>query len=208
MGLIINPRGIGGSGKTELVRRILTLYGWRRGLGSAYRGSIQPVFRTGRSRPFGYRLEHPFGARPLVVLGHYEATSGGCDTIRLADGGLAEIVRCAGIYASSGHDVVIEGLRLSSDIEHSLALTDSHDFRILHLRTPLQRCVSNLARRRRAGRGALAPLARAAEAQQRSVEEACEWFRGRANVEALTFDDALTRAERLLGLALPNHAPY
>ncbi len=76
--MIINPRGSGGSGKTELVRRTLADYGWD--------GSVEvvPLRREGRERPIGYRLRHPQGGRPLVVLGHYARTSGGCDTLPAA----------------------------------------------------------------------------------------------------------------------------
>jgi hypothetical protein len=113
MGRIINPRGTSRSGKTELVRRILAQYGWQRSADCAGAGGLEPMHREGRSRPLGYRLEHPLGGRLLAVLGHYEVTSGGCDTIRAADGGLDEIVRRAADYAATGHDVVIEGQRLS-----------------------------------------------------------------------------------------------
>ena len=112
---IINPRGAGGSGKTELVRRILAEYGWLRRAGNAQPSTIEPIYRVGRWRPFGYRLEHPLGGRPLVVLGDYASTSGGCDTIRAADGGLSEIVRRAVDYSATGHDVLIDGLHLSAD---------------------------------------------------------------------------------------------
>ncbi len=103
MGLIINPRGTSGSGKTELVRRILAGYDWERGATRKGGSNIEPIYRAGRSSPFAYRLQHPLGGRPLMVLGHYEATSGGCDTIRARDGGIAQIMRCAGEYGSEGH---------------------------------------------------------------------------------------------------------
>ena len=65
MGVIVNPRGTSGSGKTELVRRLLADYG-RDGDDRA-----EPVRREGRERPIAYRLRHPRGGRPLVLLGHY-----------------------------------------------------------------------------------------------------------------------------------------
>ena len=82
MPVIINVRGPGGSGKTELARRILQDYGGRLG------ARVESILRDGREQPMGYRLLHPQGGRPLIVLGHYEKRSGGCDTIPEADGGL------------------------------------------------------------------------------------------------------------------------
>src|SRR5919112_3307061 len=87
MGIIINPRGPSGSGKTELVRRILAEYGWRRG---GTLDGVQPLFWPRRKAPFAYRLQHPLHGRPLIVLGHYEVTSGGCDPIPGEGGGLSE----------------------------------------------------------------------------------------------------------------------
>jgi hypothetical protein len=55
MGVIINPRGTSGSGKTELVRRLLSDYGWKRG------GDVEPIHRKGRERPIAYLLQHPLG---------------------------------------------------------------------------------------------------------------------------------------------------
>ena len=102
MGMIVNPRGTSGAGKTELVRRIIAGYGWGRG------GQVEPVSTPGRERPMFYRLRHPLGGRPLVLLGHYEATCGGCDTIRARDGGLDEVFRLATEQAAGGCDVLLE----------------------------------------------------------------------------------------------------
>ena len=93
--MVIKPRGTSGSGKTELVRRLLADYGWGKD------GRAEPVRREGRAQPIAYRLRHPLGGRPLAVLGHREATSGGCDTIRAADGGMDEAFRLAGGRAFS-----------------------------------------------------------------------------------------------------------
>src|ERR671913_912726 len=111
--MIINPRGTSGSGKTEFVRRLLSDYGWGRD------DRVEPVSRVGRERPIAYRLRHPLGGRPLAVLGHYEAASGGCDTIRATDGGMHEAFRLAAEHASGGHDVLLEGLLLSAEHRRS-----------------------------------------------------------------------------------------
>ena len=205
MGTIINPRGTSGSGKTELVRRIIAEYGWKQG--AHHHGSrVEPIHRAGRDLPLGYRLQHPFGERPLVVLGHYEATSGGCDTIRAVDGGLREILRSAGEYAASGHDMLVEGLRFSSEVEFSRELAQSHGLHILRLSTPLERCIRNLVSRRRARWDAVPSIARNTVAEHRRVDEACERLAWHATVEILSFDTALMRAQELLGLRMDRMA--
>jgi hypothetical protein len=202
MGVIINPRGTSGSGKTELVRRILAEYGWQWRSDGESRSTFEPIFRARRSRPFGYRLSHPRGGRPLVVFGHYEATSGGCDTIRASDGGIPEIIARAGEYAAGGHDVIIEGLRLSSEVEHSAELAQRHRLHVLRLSTPVDRCVSNLVSRRRAGRDAMPSIRRTTADEDLRVGEACKRLTGDAAVEILAFDEALSRAQFLLGLRI------
>ena len=125
MGWIINPRGPGGSGKTELARRILADCGW----GQA--GSVEPIYRYGRECPIAYRLLHPCGGRPLVVLGHHERTSGGCDTIRAANGGLDEIFRLADAAASAGSDVLLEGAAWRAEHSHSAVLAQRYGLHVL-----------------------------------------------------------------------------
>ena len=200
MGIIINPRGTSGSGKTELVRCILAQYGWQPSADGAGAGRLQLMYRPGRSRPLGYRLEHPLGGRPLTVLGHYEITSGGCDTIRAADGGVDEIMRRAADYAARGHDVLIEGQRLSSEYERSAELGRAHDLHILRLTTPPEQCARNLVWRRRARRNTWPSVAGAVADEQELVAEACARLEQHATVETLGFDAAFARALGLLGI--------
>jgi len=196
VGLIINPRGTNGSGKTEFVRRILADYGW----GESDRG--EPIHRVGRGRPIGYRLRHPLGRRPLVVLGHYERISGGCDTISAKDGGLDEAFRLADAWAAAGHDVLFEGSTLSAEHERSASLAHRHTLHILCLATPPGQAARNLVARRRTRRDSWPLVARGVVAQLGAVEAACHRLRPIAAVHDLTFDDALCLARDLLGLGL------
>jgi hypothetical protein len=134
MGLLINPRGTSGAGKTEFVRRLMRDYGWPSGK------HVERVYRSARTHPVAYRLKHPFGGRPLAVLGHYEATCGGCDTIRLTDGGMDEVFRLADDHASSGYDVLLEGLQLSTECDRSAALATKHEMHVLWLSTRPEQC--------------------------------------------------------------------
>jgi len=175
-------------------------YGWQRGVTLDARGPIMPLFQEGREKPLGYRLRHPLGGRPLAILGHYEATSGGGDTIRAVDGGIPMIMRFAREHAERDYHVLIEGLRLSSDYEHSAELAQSFEVHVLCLSTPLDECVRNLISRRRLRRSAWPSIARQVEVEHRRVQEACLRLKGCAHVEALGFDAALTRARDTLGL--------
>ncbi len=196
VGVIVNPRGSGGSGKTALVRRILADYG--RGSGK----SMDPIARAGRARPIGYRLRHPLRGRPLAVLGYYGAeTCGGCDTIPARDGGLDAVFRLADGLAAGGHDVLLEGLSLSFEHRRTAELARRHPLHVLLLDTPVEECACNLlARQRRSA--ALRPLVAGVVAAQRdAVEDACARLRcSAAGVETVDFDAALRRARELLGL--------
>jgi hypothetical protein len=185
---------------SALVRRIMRDYGWPEAGGGPL--AVEPIVRPGRARPLGYRMRHPLRHRPLVVLGHYERASGGCDTIGVKDGGLAAVFRLAADYARSGHDVLIEGLQLSSEWAGSAALARTHPLHVLQLDTPPQTSALNLARRRRATRRAIPVFARAAAAESERVAAACERLRPYARVHRVCFDEALATARELLRLIL------
>lgn len=194
MGLVINPRGTSGAGKTELVRRVLAEY-------RAAGAGVEPLWRRGRNRPIGWRADHPAAGRPLAVIGHYEATRGGCDTIPGRDGGLDEAFRLADALARSGHDVLMEGLELSGERRRTAALARAHRLHVLRLEAPLERCVHNVVARRRAGRGARPAIERTARAGEETVEAACRALEADGvAVERLPFDAALLRVRTLLGM--------
>jgi hypothetical protein len=190
MGIIVNPRGIGGAGKTTLVRRIMAEY-----------DATAPIRHAGRVRPIGYRLRHPAGGRPLAVLGAYEANCGGCDTIPVRDGGMEEALRLAAAWAGEGHDVLLEGLMLSCEHRRMAALAAAYPVHVLHLAIPAEDCARALVARRRARRADWQRLALAAARLDTEVEVACHALRGSAaQVERLGFEAALHRARTLLGL--------
>ncbi|MBC7799886.1 MAG: hypothetical protein H7Z10_04630 [Gemmatimonadaceae bacterium] len=199
MGLVINPRGTSGAGKTWLVRQVMAEYG-------GDRVEAVPLLRAGRRRPMGWRLSRLGGGRPLAVNGHYEATRGGADTIPEADGGMDEAVRLADTLASEGHDVLLEGLQFSGDVERTAALARAQrardsELHVLCLDVPLDRCIRNVMVRRRAGRSARPAIERTARAGAVAMETACEALRQHGvDVQRLSLDAALVRIRGLLGL--------
>lgn len=200
MGVIINPRGPGGSGKTELVRRVLARYGWTNGRPGP---QVAAIRRDGRALPIGYRLRHPDGGGHLTVLGHYERTCGGCDTFRLEDGGLEQVFDAARRHAGEGDDVLLEGRELSLEHERSAWLAGLHPLHVLHLTTPAELCAKNLVARRRLRRAEWLRAHAAVVLEQARVSAACEKLSGVAALHVLDFDEALARIETLLRLRRP-----
>ena len=208
MGSVIDPRGTSGAGKTWLVREVMTAYR-RDG------AHVVPLRREGRPRPMGLRLAHPRGGRPLAVVGHYEATRGGTDTVPETDGGLDEALRLADALADAlagdGHDVLLEGYRPSGDVGRTAALARAQRarggaFHVLCLDVPLDACVRNVVARRRAGRDALPAIERTARAGQAALAAACQALRHTgAEVEWLDAAAAPRRTLALLGFDPDRH---
>jgi hypothetical protein len=164
-----------------------------------------PLYRPGRSRPLGYRFRHPERSSTLVVLGHYERKSGGCDTIRESDGGLSEVFSLADRAASAGESIVMEGLRLSSEYIQSHALACRHELHVLLLTTSAEQCSRNLIRRRRLAGSAGAELRSRGVEERLRIENACEKLRSVCTVHDVDLTEGLRVARRLL--CLPETAP-
>ncbi len=195
MGIIVNPRGAGGAGKTELVRRLLAE------LQTTSGGRLEPLLSRGRLQPIGYQV-HPSGGRsPVVVIGRYERKSGGCDTVTLRDGGIDEIVRLADEHAASGARVLLEGALLSEEHRRSADLARLHRLCVLRLDTPSDACVRNLVSRRRARRDTWDAIRRTVELRRASVANACAHLETAGAIVAhMPFEPALDRARELLGI--------
>lgn len=194
---ILNPRGPSGSGKTELVRRLIEVLAAE---GESTGQRSEPIYRPGRTRPIAYRFPHPSRGAPVLVLGHYEKTSGGCDTIRESDGGMDEVFRLADCMASAGHSVVMEGLRLSSDHKRTRALARRHELHILRLTTPVEACSRNLIRRRRLSRSTSPDSCRRAADERLRIDAAVERLSPGTFVHDVDFNEGMRLARRLLGL--------
>lgn len=134
-----NVRGTSGSGKSTMVREIM----------SAYKPSFQKIMRVGRKRPIRTIHQHVNGGRELAILGHYEAACGGCDTINELDD-VFELVRKE---LSNGRNVLFEGLILSGEIIRTDILVRESPTQIFCLTTPVDKCIAHVGDRREA-RGA------------------------------------------------------
>ncbi len=187
--MILNLRGAGGSGKTELARRIIRRYGPLRAAGT-----------PGSGGPDIGLAHHPGGGRPLAVVGSYERQSGGCDTVRKEDGGLPAVLEAAARWCAEGCDVLLEGNRLSREVDGTGALAGQRPLTVLQLSTPPALCAAQLRRRRRLALAETARLLAAAEAEAAEVEAACRALAERAEVLRLGFDEALGAAVALLDL--------
>lgn len=190
MSTLINPRGTSGSGKTTLARALMALY---------VPGGVQAVYRDGRKRPIytlHHRLVDPAQHPSLMVLGHYEAACGGCDTITVLDD-VFELVR---LGIREGHDVLFEGLILSGEIKRTEELCAEHEVHIIALTTPVDQCVANINKRREA-RGQMEPVRpKNTVSKARCVELTMNRLRGKPGVTEYTldYDAAFATARALL----------
>jgi hypothetical protein len=140
--MIVNVRGTSGSGKTWLARRLLE-----------HTAAVPFAFAEGKRKPKpevyrgGVTLGRD-GPEPIFILGSYETTCGGCDTIPTQDR-ICDLVRQ---YAPQGH-VFLEGL-LMSHLESrytSLAYELGKErFVFAFLDTPIETCLARIQQRREA----------------------------------------------------------
>lgn len=129
----INIRGTSGSGKSELVKRVMKEFPTKK-----------PHHIKYRKQPIGYTLSRPDGP-DLYVVGHYEELCGGCDTIIGLDAIYDEIEAA---IIDLEMDVIFEGLIVCSDVERCISLKDIADLLVIELDVPLQECISNIEERR------------------------------------------------------------
>lgn len=134
--MIVNIRGTSGSGKSTLAREVMKLYG----------GDRLNFKEEGRRRPLGYLLR-AVGRRPLAVLGSYESTCGGCDTISC----YARIFALIRESHSTGCNVLAEGLLLSEETARTIALhREGFPLVVVHMDVDVERCIEDVKARRAA----------------------------------------------------------
>ncbi len=131
MSLMIQIRGTSGSGKTTVMKEVMSLL-----------GNWTPEFIPGRKRPLYYRcVEGGWQDKGIIVLGHYEIDCGGCDTI----GSVPQIFEVIKTLPKYGI-LLCEGLLLSEDVKWSKEL--GSDLRVVFLATEVEECVRRVKKRR------------------------------------------------------------
>lgn len=132
--MIINLRGTNGSGKSTIVRSVMSLFGDR------VRFAVQ--YDPPKKRPIGY--EFPSGCRHLFVVGHYEIANGGVDTLPSLDAAYDLVRR----YDDRGYDVLYEGKNMSDGTRRvSQLIGDGRDVRVVLIEHSLGECVAAVRQR-------------------------------------------------------------
>ena len=133
--MIIQIRGTSGSGKTTVMRRVIDLI--------SPLSDWEKQFVVGRKQPESYRFGRTY------VLGHYEATCGGCDNIGSAPNVYQLIQRIMERGLDHRH-ILCEGLLLSEDTKWTMELAKEYDVRVVFLTTPVETCIEQVKQRREA----------------------------------------------------------
>lgn len=194
--MIINIRGTGGSGKSTVVRRIMELYPKK-----------EPIFIQGRRQPLRYDLYpnaeeplwSPTGPLPLVVPGHYETPTGGCDTLK----SIEDVYQILYFTVQREMNAIFEGIISQDDVTRAVALSKRvgrENFLVITLTTPLAECLKGIQARRDA-RGDARPLSptNTTNRAKRVKQIASRLKDAGVLVEALDREQAFLRARQALG---------
>ena len=132
--MLINLRGTNGSGKTTVIKSMLTSFPQR-----ALFGALGPKY------PEAYELSLP--GKSLFVIGPYHSRTGGIDA--LSGRGFDLIVNLLGKYSTKGH-VLFEGVVISTSfgaVGEWLLAAHKKDSIVAFLDTPLEVCLSSITKR-------------------------------------------------------------
>jgi len=136
--VIITVAGTSGAGKSYLMRSFLA---WARKNGTE---EVQHV--DGREAPIGYLFDLKKKLKHNVFIpGHYEAPTGGCDTIHDVE----QVFELVKNMSAQGVHVLYEGLFVMN-MTRGPRLVQELDvpFYVLQLTTPLAACIASIDERR------------------------------------------------------------
>lgn len=136
---IVNIRGTSGSGKTTVVRRLLDHWEER-----GYRkAEVQQELVEGKTRKIGHWVG------PVFILGKYDTTCGGCDTMSWK--GAADYICSLVKRQAQLGPVVFEGLMVSgwgTGRLRTLWEETGQQLHVIQLTTPLDTCLASVQERR------------------------------------------------------------
>ena len=185
--MIITVQGTHGSGKSTIVREIMSRF-----------PTVTPITLEGRKRPIGYICSGPETHGGVFIPGHYETPCGGCDNIPKAQMAY-DLIR---EQHSHGYDVLFEGILAQHSTPNIIALhNDKLDVVVIQLDVPTEIAVDGV-QARRDKRGDDRPLdPKNIIKEQRSVTMAGRRMRDSGlRVERLDRGPALVLISELLGL--------
>lgn len=130
--MIINIRGTSGAGKSHLVRSIMELY-----------NEQVPSYMEGRKRPLYYTCLKELYI-PLLVPGHYETPTGGCDTISRPD----DVYTLVKSGIDKGYNVLFEGIMIGDDVRRCVEMKKLTEVIVIALNTPIDQCLAGIQSRR------------------------------------------------------------
>jgi len=138
--MIINIRGISGSGKTYAMRKIMD------GFPSVTVRFKRQIVGLRSDREVGHRLD--VGSRQAFVVGSYnKVMSGGCDSIKNMETLESLVTR----HAQQGEDVLFEGIFITGSHTRWIDLARRNpewDMRVIFLTTDYETCVERVKQRR------------------------------------------------------------
>lgn len=203
--MIIQIRGTSGSGKSYLVKQVMKrfpkrepVYAQPRLFGRSLSAFVQSSEELSRKTPIAYLLRRPGSKKALALLGSYERTCGGADTIASIERGYQLVKQ----FASEGHHVLFEGLLASELVDQAVDLFKQEKrFLIIGLNTPLEDCLQAVRQRRDASGDERELNPKNTSNRVRAIMRAMERLK-RAGVKTVWLDReaALRRVCKELGL--------
>jgi predicted kinase len=198
MSKVINLRGTSGSGKSFIVREMMSRY-----------PDVERHHVSIRKQPYAYTCRRPDG-KSLYVVGHYETACGGADTISkefefegVVRNGMELVYAMVESAASKGHDVIFEGLIVASDVKRCIDLKNRYDLLVIRLTTSIEECGRSIQARRDA-KGDERPLSlRNTELKYRALLPQAIHFKD-AGVNYRAIDRATAMAECAAFLGVEN----
>lgn len=169
--MIISLRGTHGSGKSTVVKTLLTRY--------------NATEIPGLKKPDGYWFNTPWLVKPVYVVGSYKTACGGCDSIQP----YALIWPRVEDYATKGH-VLFEGALVSSSYGNIGRASEQFGDEMVFafMTTPLDVCLARIAARRKA-KGNDKPVdPRNTASKLRNVEKSIDIIRDREKRRTVMID--------------------